>query len=101
MKNVKRYLSLYWEFSKQNLKAMMEYKGNFVIGIVSSLVMQLSGIITIWIIIEQINEIYNWGFYEIAFLYSLVAIVIMSRIHTQTTCENNACDNSSPFISPK
>ena len=55
---------------------MMEYKGNFVIGIVSSLVMQLSGIITIWIIIEQINEIYNWGFYEIAFLYSLVAIAV-------------------------
>ena len=43
------YASLYWLFFKNRMKILMEYRVNFLIGAVSTIVMQAAGLLTIWV----------------------------------------------------
>lgn len=74
MKMFKKYLSLYWEFFKQNAKTMLEYKTDFVIGIISTFINQFYGIFFVWVIFENIKQIHGWTFYEITFVYGLLTM---------------------------
>lgn len=71
-----RYLKLYPAFVNRNLKAVMEYKLDYIIGAISEFVIQLCNIITVWIILNNIKTINGWGFYEIAFVFGLISIAI-------------------------
>jgi len=74
MKMLKKYLTLYWEFFKQNAKTMIEYKTDFVIGIISTFINQFYGIFFVWVIFENIKQIHGWTFYEITFVYGLLTM---------------------------
>ena len=74
MKMFKKYLSLYIEFVLQNSKTMLEYKTDFVIGIVSTFINQFYGIFFVWVIFENIKQIHGWTFYEITFIYGLLTM---------------------------
>jgi len=69
-----KYIKLYKEFFKQNLKIMLEYKTDFFIGIFSTFLTQICGIFFVWIIFENVKEIKGWSFYEIAFVYGLLTL---------------------------
>lgn len=71
---LKKYLSLYGEFLKQNVKTMLEYKSDFLIGVFSTLLTQFYGIFFVWVIFENIKQIHGWTFYEITFVYGLLTI---------------------------
>lgn len=71
---LKKYVSLYFEFLKQNVKTMLEYKSDFVIGVFSTLLTQFYGIFFIWVIFENIKQIHGWTFYEITFVYGLLTL---------------------------
>lgn len=74
MVSLTKYLELYIEFIKQNLKIMLEYKNDFIIGVFSTLLTQISGIFFVWIIFENVKQINGWSFYEIAFVYGLLTL---------------------------
>lgn len=74
MHTVFRYIKLYIEFTKQNLKAMMEYRTDFIIGAMSTFVSQLTGILFVWVVFQNIGNIKGWGFYEILLVYGFMAL---------------------------
>lgn len=71
---LKKYIFLYIEFLKQNVKTMLEYKSDFIIGVFSTLLTQFYGIFFVWVIFENIKQIHGWTFYEITFVYGLLTL---------------------------
>lgn len=71
---LRKYISLYLEFFKQNAKTMLEYKTDFVIGTISTFINQFYGIFFVWVIFENIKQIHGWTFYEITFVYGILTI---------------------------
>lgn len=74
LRMLKKYIILYVHFFNQNSKTMLEYKTDFVIGIISTFVNQFYGIFFVWVIFENIKQIHGWTFYEITFVYGLLTI---------------------------
>jgi ABC-2 type transport system permease protein len=62
---------LYFRYVVLQLKAEMEYRATFSPGIIMQMFGYISGFFTIWILFSKFNSIGDWGFYEVAFLYSL------------------------------
>jgi len=69
-----KYIKLYIEFSKQSIKTNLEYRADFIIGVLSAILVQLSGILFVWLIFENIREIKGWSFYQVTFLYGLMSM---------------------------
>lgn len=69
-----KYLSLYYEFFKLNLKASIEYRIDFFIGAISSLLVQLSGFFFIWMIFKNADNLKGWSFYEMALIYGFLVL---------------------------
>lgn len=69
MKQIKRIFKIHRIFIAQELKRMMEYKGDFLIGILGFLMNQFFNIMFIWIIFSQIPNLMGWNVEEIIFIY--------------------------------
>lgn len=69
-----RYVKLYFHFIKQIFKSKLEYRVDFIIGIISSLIVQLTGLLFIWLIFQNVKKINGWSFYEVTFLYGIMAL---------------------------
>lgn len=71
---MRRYLSLYYHFLLQRLKILMEYRVNFIIGASSTVFLQISGILTIWVVMRQVPSLNGWSFDEVLLIYGLVTL---------------------------
>jgi ABC-2 type transport system permease protein len=71
---VARYASLYWLFLLQRFKILMEYRANFIIGAASTVFLQASGLLTIWVVMRQVPSLNGWGFEEVLLIYGLVTL---------------------------
>jgi ABC-2 type transport system permease protein len=69
-----RYLSLYWLFLTQRLKVLMEYRANFIIGALSTIVLQASSILAIWVVMRQVPDLNGWSYDEILLVYGLITL---------------------------
>ena len=69
-----RYLDLYRCFLVQRFKILMEYRVNFLIGASSTVLLQAAGLLTIWVVMEQVPEINGWSFDEILLVYGLLTL---------------------------
>jgi len=69
-----RYMSLYWLFLTQRLKVLMEYRANFIIGAVSTIAMQASGILAIWVVMQKVPNLNGWSYDEILLVYGLITL---------------------------
>ena len=69
-----RYLSLYWLFLTQRLKALMEYRANFIIGALSTIALQASSILAIWVVMRQVPDLNGWTYDEILLVYGLITL---------------------------
>lgn len=69
-----KYPKLYLEFVKQNIKVMLEYRVDFIIGALSTFLMQLGGILFVWVVFENIHDLNGWSFYEVTFVYGLLTM---------------------------
>jgi ABC-2 type transport system permease protein len=69
-----RYLDLYRLFLAQRFKILLEYRANFVIGAASTIIMQAAGLVTIWVVMQQVPEINGWGLDEILLIYGLITL---------------------------
>jgi ABC-2 type transport system permease protein len=69
-----RYLRLYWYFTVQRFKILMEYRVNFIIGASSTIILQAAGLATIWVVMSQIPDLNGWSFAEILLIYGLLTL---------------------------
>lgn len=71
---MKRYLTLYWHFFLTRIKILMEYRINFLIGMSSTMAMQLASILAIWVVMSQIPDLNGWTLPEIWMIYGLITL---------------------------
>ena len=71
---MQRYAELYWYFLKQRFKILMEYRANFLIGASSTIVLQIAGLLTIWVVMAQIPSLNGWTFDEVLLIYGLITL---------------------------
>lgn len=64
-------VNLLWHMVTASIRGQMQYRINFVIGVLSGLFFQGIGIVFIWAILETFNSLGDWSFDEIALLYGL------------------------------
>lgn len=74
MKTIKRAFRMHRIFVIQELKRMMEYKGDFIIGIIGFLLGQFFNLLFIWIIFSQIPNLVGWTLEQIVFIYGFSLI---------------------------
>lgn len=74
MKNLKRYLKLYGMFLSQYLKALMQSRTDFFVGILAFFLTQLGGIAFITLVFMQIPDLMGWSFHELLFIYGFANI---------------------------
>ena len=74
MKHLKRALRMYFIFASQELKRMMEYKADFVIGIIGFFMAQVSNLLFLWLIFARIPDLMGWNVYEVVFIYGFSLI---------------------------
>ena len=71
---IKRALKMHRIFIAQEIKRVMEYKGDFFIGIIGFLLTQIFNILFIFIIFTQIPSLMGWNFNEIIYIYGFSLI---------------------------
>ena len=69
-----RYSRLYGWFLIQRLKILMEYRANFIIGSVSTFVVQGASVMGIWVVMRQIPDLNGWSFEEVLLIYGLLTL---------------------------
>ncbi len=69
-----RYISLYRLFLVQRLKALMEYRVNFIIGAASTIFLQASSILAIWVVMQKVPDLNGWNYDEILLVYGLITL---------------------------
>ena len=74
MKKIKRMLKIHRIFMAQEFKRMMEYKGDFIVGVIGFFLVQLSNLMFLWIIFGQIPNLAGWSVNEVVFIYGLSLI---------------------------
>lgn len=74
MKKIKRMFKIHRIFIAQEFKRMMEYKGDFIVGIIGFLLIQLSNLLFLWIIFSQIPNLLGWTMNEVIFIYGFSLI---------------------------
>lgn len=71
---MRRHLRLYWAFLLQQFKSYAEYRANFVLGVSSTIFLQVSNLLTLWVVMQQIPSFNGWGYYEILLIYGLITL---------------------------
>lgn len=74
MKSVKRMLKMHRIFVTQELKRMMEYKGDFIVGIIGFLLGQLTNMLFLFIVFSQIPSLMGWTLEQVIFIYGFSLI---------------------------
>jgi len=74
LRSLRHYAALYWLFFKNRIKILMEYRVNFLIGAVSTVIMQAAGLLTIWVVMTQIPDLAGWSLSEILLIYGLITL---------------------------
>ena len=74
MKQIKKALRMHRIFVTQEMKRMMEYKGDFIVGIIGFLLGQFFNLMFIWIIFSQIPSLMGWTLEQIVFIYGFSLI---------------------------
>lgn len=82
---MQRYLDLYGLFLRQRLKILMEYRVNFLIGALSTMIEQIAGLLTIWVVMQRVPLLNGWTYDEVLLVYGLLA---MSKSLTYLFADN-------------
>lgn len=71
---MKRYFKLYKRFLLQYIKSLMEYRIDFILGLIGFIFVQFVGVIFIKLVFNVVPSLEDWSFYEILFIYGLAQI---------------------------
>lgn len=64
-----RFMSIYIAFMKQELKSLVEYRADFLLGVFALVIENLASFIVLFAVFTQIDEIVGFSFYEILLFY--------------------------------
>ena len=67
-------IALYWQFTKMQLKANMEYRLNFFMGLFLQIFWFSIGLVGIWSLFTRFTNMSGWSYYEVMFSYGLNSI---------------------------
>jgi len=71
-----RYVRLYGAFLAQHFKVLMEHRLNFLIATLSTLFWQGTGILAVWIVLDQVPDLNGWSKQEIFLIYGLSTMAL-------------------------
>lgn len=71
---MRKYCKLYKKFLQQYIKTLIEYRADFILGLIGFLFVQSIGVIFIGLIFNNIPSLKGWSFYEILFIYGFAQI---------------------------
>lgn len=69
-----RYIRLYRLFMAQYLKSLIEYREDFLLGLIGFLLIQGTGIVFLQLVFSTIPSLQGFSFYEILFIYGFAQI---------------------------
>lgn len=64
-------LSILWSMLAASIRGQMQYRFNFIVGVLSGMFFSGIGIIFVWALLETFTSLGSWSFVEIALLYGL------------------------------
>jgi ABC-2 type transport system permease protein len=85
VKTLGHYLKIYRLLFALNVKARMEYRADFVIGLGGMLFVNLLGALTLWIMFHSIRGLAGWNYHELIFIY---AFALLSMLPAQLLFDN-------------
>lgn len=71
---MKRYCKVYWKIFLAQLKAEMQYKLNFFIGVGSTVTLQTAGLGMIWVVFQNIHQLKGYAFEHIILIYGTATL---------------------------
>ena len=74
MKVLKRYTRLYRVFVSQFFKTIVQSKANFFIGLAGFFLTQITGILFLYLVFEQIPTLADWNLDQLIFIYGFAQI---------------------------
>lgn len=70
-----KYIKLYWQFLTLQLKAITEYKSDFIIGLFSVFIGQINTFLLTVLVFTQLNSLVGFDIYEIFLMYGFYVFV--------------------------
>lgn len=74
MRQIKRAFRMHRIFVAQELKRMLEYKGDFIIGIIGFLLVQTSNLLFLTLVFSNIPSLMGWDYTQVVFIYGFSLI---------------------------
>ena len=71
---MKKYINLYMKFLQQYIKSLIEYRADFILGLIGFILVQGINVVFINLIFNSIPSLDGWGFYEVLFIYGFAQI---------------------------
>jgi ABC-2 type transport system permease protein len=72
--SVRRGFYLYFRMLGQQMKSILAYEADFVVLMISAVIVQVAGFIFIWTIFQRIPDINGWTFWQVVTMYALIFI---------------------------
>ena len=69
-----KYMKLYLCMAKMNFKVMKQYKFDMIVGALSTLLMQISSIIFLWTIFDNVKVFAGWTYSEVLLVYGIFTL---------------------------
>lgn len=74
MKNIKRYLRLYKALISQFFKMVLQSRVDFLMGLFGFFFTQISGILFLYLVFEQVPDLQGWTLEQLVFIYGFAQI---------------------------
>lgn len=71
MRTLRRYARLYAAFFAQSVKAKLEYRLDFALGIAATFLTQAAGLVFLGVVFSKVPHIHGWSLYEVALIYGI------------------------------
>lgn len=69
-----RYFKIYRSYLQQYLKSLIEYRADFLLGLIGFILVQVTGVVFIQLIFQTIPTLQGWSFAEVLFIYGFAQI---------------------------
>ncbi|MDD1370527.1 ABC-2 family transporter protein [Bacillus sp. MHSD17] len=80
------YIKLFLQYASQYIKTKLEYRGDFIVGLLSDLSLQAVNLIFILVVFGHTQALKGWSREEVIFIYGF-----LSRIVAMSFCEPRSC----------
>ena len=67
-----RLVSLYFEFLRLNVRASLEYRADFLIGVLSTVLMQGGQLLALGLVMRQVPALRGWSLDEVLLMFGLI-----------------------------